>query len=128
MAHQMRRILIVEDNAIIAEHIAMICYKGGFVPIGPALTIEEAQDTLDFSVDSIDAALLDLYLDGTTETLAHRLDRVGIPFAFATGNKAQIPATLSDHPVCEKPFTPSDLLATLERVFETGGRAAHGAS
>jgi CheY-like chemotaxis protein len=120
MSQQMKRVLIVEDSPIIAEHIATIIHGGGFIPIGPALTIEEALDTLDFSVGSIDAALLDLCLDGTTETLAHRLDRMGIPYAFATGNRAFIPAGLSQRPVCEKPFTAANLLATLESVFDPG--------
>lgn len=122
MTNRMRRILIVEDNALVAEHIATIIHEGGFVPIGPVLTIDEAQDALDSSPGAIDAALLDLYLDGTTETIAHRLARTGIPFAFATGNKAQIPAGLGERPVCEKPFTARDLLATLKCVFEGDGK------
>lgn len=118
MTHQMRRVLIVEDNALVGEHVASIVHQGGYVPIGPLLTVQEAQDVLDSFLHSFDAALLDLYLDGTTETLAHRLMKLGIPFAFATGNRAQIPADLRDWPVCEKPFSAHGILSTLKRMFE----------
>jgi DNA-binding NtrC family response regulator len=117
-----RRILIVEDNALIGEHIADLVHRAGGVPLGPLCTGEEARDALDCRALAFDAAILDVHLDEPTDALADRLEREGLPFIFATGNRAHIPSRHRDRPVCEKPFTAQGLLEALRHAF--GAEAA----
>lgn len=113
-----RRILIVEDNALIADHIADVVASSGASPLGPVLTEREAMEMLDYDASKPDAAILDLNLDGTTIGIATRLRALDVPFIFATGNRSDIPLDFARHPVCEKPFSPLDLLTALRRAFE----------
>lgn len=112
-----RRILIVEDNALIADHIADVVASSGASPLGPVLTEREAIDMLAYDESKPDAAIIDLYIDGTSLNVAERLRALDVPFIFATGNRRDIPAGFARHPVCEKPFSPTELLAALRSVF-----------
>lgn len=117
-----RRVLIVEDNALIGEHIAAIIEGAGGVPLGPVCSREEARDALDNPTLALDAAVLDLRLDGMSLMIADQLRGLGIPFVFATGDRGDIPAEYRFHPVCEKPFTPQGLMAALHRAIEARPR------
>jgi DNA-binding response OmpR family regulator len=112
-----RRILIVEDNALIADHIADVVASEGASPLGPVLTEREAIDMLAYDDARPDAAILDLHIDGTSMGVAERLRALDVPFIFATGNRGDIPAHFATHPVCEKPFSPAELLTALRKVF-----------
>lgn len=112
-----RRVLIVEDNPLIAEHMAIIIEEAGFTALGPVTTNDEARAVLDNPTSAIDAVLLDLQLDRLSLMIADQLQRTGIPFVFATGNRSEIPFAYRDRPVCEKPFTPHILLQALDLAF-----------
>jgi CheY-like chemotaxis protein len=113
-----RRVLIVEDNAMIGEHISSIIHEAGGVPLGPVCTTEEAQDAIDNTTFAFDAAVLDLRLDGMSLHIADQFRRLGVPFVFATGSRADIPTDYGDNPVCEKPFTPFGLIEALHAAIE----------
>lgn len=113
-----RRVLIVEDNAMIGEHISAIIEEAGGVPLGPVCTTEEAQDAIDNRTLLFDAAVLDLRLDGMSLMIADQFRKLGVPFVFATGSRNEIPSAYGDHPVCEKPFTAIGLLDALETAIE----------
>jgi CheY-like chemotaxis protein len=113
-----RRVLIVEDNAMIGEHISSIIHDAGGVPLGPVCTTEEAQDAIDNSSFTFDAAVLDLRLDGMSLHIADQFRRLGVPFVFATGSRSDIPTDYGDQPVCEKPFTPFGLIEALSVAIE----------
>ena len=115
---QNRRVLIVEDNAMIGEHISSIIHEAGGVPLGPLCTTEEAQDAIDNTAFSFDAAILDLRLDGMSLRIADQFRQLGIPFIFATGSRHDIPSAYGAHPVCEKPFTPLGLIEALQTAIE----------
>lgn len=119
---QRRRVLIVEDNALIGEHMATIIEDAGGVPLGPVCSREEARDALDNPTLFVDAAVLDLRLDGMSLMIADQLRDMGVPFVFATGDASDIPAEYRFHPVCEKPFTPKGLMAALQRAIEARPR------
>lgn len=112
-----RRILIVEDNALIADHIADVVASSGASPVGPVLSQREAIEMLAYDESKPDGAILDLSLETMTMDVAERLRALEVPFVFATGNRGDIPAAFARHPVCEKPFSPSELLAALNRAF-----------
>jgi DNA-binding response OmpR family regulator len=114
-----RRILIVEDNLLIAEHMATIIGEAGFVALGPVATNDEARAFIDNPAHAFDAVLLDVQLDRSSLIIADQLRRMDVPFVFATGNRGDIPPEYSGHPVCEKPFNPWRLVQALNRLFET---------
>jgi len=116
-----RRVLIIEDNPLIAEHMATIIGEAGFTALGPVATNDEARAVLDNPASAVDAVLLDLQLDRLSLMIADQLNRASIPFVFATGNRSEIPIAYSDRPVCEKPFTPYALLQALRLAFEQKG-------
>jgi len=113
-----RRVLIIEDNPLVAEHMAAIIGEAGFTALGPVATNDEARAMLDNPANMFDAVLLDLQLDRTSLMIADQLRGAGIPFVFATGNRSAIPPEYRDHPVCEKPFSPRRLIETLRSIFE----------
>jgi DNA-binding response OmpR family regulator len=113
-----RRVLIIEDNLLVAEHMATIIGEAGFTALGPVATNDEARAALDNPANAFDAVLLDLQLDRSSLMIADQLRGAGIPFIFATGNRAEIPPEYREHPVCEKPFGPRQLIEALHLIFE----------
>jgi DNA-binding response OmpR family regulator len=114
-----RRVLIIEDNLLVAEHMATIIGEAGFTALGPVATNDEARTMLDNPANAFDAVLLDLQLDRSSLMIADQLRGAGIPFVFATGNRSNIPPEYSEHPVCEKPFSPRRLVEALYLAFGT---------
>lgn len=78
------RVLIVEDEPVIALNIRDILIELGYHPVGPAGSIAEATRLAQPS--AIDAAILDISLpDGTSFALATSLMKAGVAVLFATG-------------------------------------------
>src|SRR5688572_33077688 len=79
------RILIVEDEAIIAFDLQSILEKAGAVVVGPARTIAAARELA--ATSEITAAILDVQLgDGAAFSIADTLAGRGVPFAFYSGH------------------------------------------
>jgi DNA-binding response OmpR family regulator len=100
------RVLLLEDNALIARFTARLLEKAGCEVVGPVATLADSQRLLE--EDRPDLALVDLTLpDGSGETLIHQLKEMGIECAVYTGAErpAQPSAIMSDLPWLEKPLT-----------------------
>ena len=112
-----KRILVVEDEMIVAMLIEDILTDMGATVIGPAARVSRAIELL--SVESVDAALLDVNLAGEMTTpVAEELRRRGIPFAFATGyGVAGVPEGFAGQPLLQKPFQERDLQEVMTRVL-----------
>src|ERR1700761_7215194 len=97
------RILVVEDEAMIAMLIEDMLSDLGCVPVGPAYNAEQALELI--RSERFDAAILDVNLGGQRTTpVAEALHRKSIPFFFATGyGPAGIAAQFSKHIVLTKP-------------------------
>ncbi len=98
--------LIVEDNLIIAMGAEVILLELGARHIDTAASVNQALKSIERSVPSF--ALLDINLGAESSLpVGHRLKELGVPFLFATGygERAPIPAELSDAPVIQKPYT-----------------------
>jgi DNA-binding response OmpR family regulator len=107
------RVLIVEDEVLIADLVQEMLVDLGCVPIGPATTLDKAHALL--ANETIDAALLDVRL-GRQEvfSLAQALLGRGVPFAFMSGSGVHgMPQPWQGHPSLGKPFTPDQLAACL---------------
>jgi CheY-like chemotaxis protein len=111
-----RRVLIVEDEAVIAGLIETILSEAGYSIIGPVATLERALATIER--ERFDAALLDIRLNGhDIYAVADVLMKRRIPFIFVSGfTRKQMPAAYRHCAYIAKPFTPDAMLALLEEV------------
>ncbi len=104
-----QRVLIVEDEALVAMELAQVLSDAGAQIIGPAGSIEEALQLV--ARQTIDRAVLDINLGGRMVTpVAQALARRAIPFVYLTGYQD---AGVSDGPVLRKPANADLLLSTL---------------
>lgn len=112
-----KRILVVEDEMIVAMLIEDILMDNGAIVVGPAARVNKALDLL--GSENVDAALLDVNLAGeNTAPVAEELRRRGIPFAFATGyGVAGVPEGFAGQPLLQKPFQERDLQEVMARVL-----------
>lgn len=108
------RVLIVEDEALIAMMAEDMVDSLGCVVAGLAASISDAETAL--TDVKFDVAILDVNLNGTTSMeLASRLKEQGTPFAFTTGYGADgIDVEHHDMPVLTKPYSIADLESALQ--------------
>jgi PAS domain S-box-containing protein len=79
------RVLVVEDDMLLALELSEGLAELGYEIVGPAASIEEAIRILD-QITLPDAAVLDVNLrGGLVYPLADRLESQGVPFIFCTG-------------------------------------------
>lgn len=98
-----RRVLIVEDEFLLAEEARRELEKFGAVVIGPTPRVDQALQYL--KTTKVDAAILDVYLAGELVfPVAELLQDMDIPFVFATAYDAKvIPPRFRGFVLCEKP-------------------------
>ena len=119
-----KRVLIVEDNAMIGEVVAETIFEAGACPLGPVLNESEALDMICYNPGTPDAAVLDLGLEGNVVAIADKLAQLGVPFVFATGKPQSVPGHHAHRPICAKPYTPAELIGALQRAFAEHREAA----
>jgi DNA-binding response OmpR family regulator len=107
------RILVVEDEIIIAMQLEGVLLDAGAEVIGPAMSASEACDLID--TNRITVAILDVRLSmGDSLAVAQRLVADGIPFIFHTGNAERLRASpWPQAPVVRKPAAPEVLTAAV---------------
>lgn len=107
-----KRILIVEDDVLLAMDMAERLELLGFEILGPCMTAASAMDL--FEADPCDAAVLDINLGNeTSEAVATSLKSKGVPFVVSSGYSVdQYPAVYHDAPAVSKPVN-TDALAEL---------------
>lgn len=111
------RILVVEDEPLIAMDIEERLLAEGADVIGPAANLDAARRLI--AETSPDVAFLDANLAGVpVDDLAVALRGRGIPFAFATGfGRASLPEDFADIPLLPKPFGSEQLLETVRALL-----------
>jgi CheY-like chemotaxis protein len=103
-----RRILIVEDESLVAMLLETILEDMGCIPVGPISNVEEALTFLAGpEIETLNGALLDVNVAGTEVfPVAEVLQARGLPFVFSTGyGQGGLPDQWRDHPVIQRPFT-----------------------
>jgi CheY-like chemotaxis protein len=90
-----RRVLVAEDEYLLAKKIVSEFAKLGVETIGPASTVEQALDLVEHG-GHLDGAVLDIRLrDSMVFPVAEALRARGVPFIFTTGyNEEAIPDPL----------------------------------
>lgn len=113
-----RRVLVVEDESLVAMLIETILEDLGGEAVGPMASVDEA---LAFLADgtAIDAALLDVNLAGRQVfPVAEALQAAGVPFVFSTGyGEGGLPEAWRGRPTVQKPFTEAGLGAALRQAL-----------
>lgn len=113
-----RRILVVEDESLVAMLIETILEDLGGETVGPLASVEEALAFLG-DAPALDAALLDVNLAGRQVfPVAEALAASGVPFVFSTGyGEGGLPETWRGRPTVQKPFTEASLRAALRQAL-----------
>ncbi|MCK8785127.1 response regulator [Roseomonas sp. NAR14] len=111
-----RRVLVVEDEALVAMLVEDALLEVGCTIMGPATTVAEALKLIEKGLP--DVAVLDLNLGGETSTpVADALAARGVPFIVATGyGAAGLPPGYKDVPVLAKPYDPAELTRALDAL------------
>ena len=112
------RILVVEDNPIIAMDLEMTLRGAGGTVIGP---FHALPDLAALCVHP-DAAVLDIELEeGTVFPIAERLRADGVPILFHTGfrNTSYVRFHYPRASIHMKPALPEDILSSLEDLVRT---------
>jgi CheY-like chemotaxis protein len=120
--HTRRRILVVDDEPLIASLIADWLLELEYEVAGP---VNNAPEALQIAEQTrLDAALLDVTLGtGDSFSLAEALLARGVPVAFITGHDARsMPAPFKSSPVLGKPFDFDALKALLDGIVASAGQ------
>jgi DNA-binding response OmpR family regulator len=114
---QGRRILVVEDEFLIAMEVEDILRALGAEVVGPFGRLGPA--LIAVQKEALDGAVLDVRLDGeTSEQVAAELISRGVPVLLTTGYESeQLPPDLRHLPRLRKPFDERDLRDMLEQAY-----------
>ncbi|SJZ54324.1 CheY chemotaxis protein or a CheY-like REC (receiver) domain [Enhydrobacter aerosaccus] len=113
------KILVVEDNYLLAEVVCEFVLDCGMEPIGPASGVETG---LVYARQApLDGALLDINLDDRfCFPICAMLAQRSIPFAFLTGysHLSLIPQAYRHVPLVAKPFDPDELKGVIHNMLD----------
>ena len=119
-----KRVLVVEDEALVSMLVEDELRDAGATVLGPAVCVADALRLVEAAAadGGISAAVLDINLEGRhVGPVADRLAALGVPFLFATGYGASRDA--GGHgaaPVVEKPFDLERLVASVAALAAAG--------
>jgi CheY-like chemotaxis protein len=113
----MPRILILDDEPLIAAMLADWLVECACSPVGPAMTAAEAMQLIEG--ETPDGAILDVSLaESDSSRVAEVLRGQGVPFAFATGYGVEgLPDGFEGVPVLAKPFDFEDVRGLIARLL-----------
>lgn len=115
-----RRILIVEDEPMIAMTLEDMLSEAGCAVVGTATQVSDALQLI--ATGDVDGAVLDVNLGAEKiDLVADELARLGRPFIFTTGYGAPgIPHAHLGHGILQKPFRSEELATALAHAFQNG--------
>ncbi|KAB2919328.1 MAG: response regulator [Hyphomicrobiaceae bacterium] len=117
------RILVIEDEALVALQLQADLESAGHKVIGPARSLQAGMSLVE--QEEIDIALVDVSLGRETSTpIADRLLARKVPFAFVTGysDAAMLPEHLREMPRLIKPYVPADVRRLLDGLLDKSRR------
>jgi DNA-binding NtrC family response regulator len=112
------RILLVEDNFLIATYLKRLLMSWGVDVVGPAPSVNEAQQLAE--VKDLSGAILDVNIvGGNSVPVAAKLQARGLPFFFITGygSPLGLPEAMSTRPRLNKPIDERKLQTTIQNEF-----------
>jgi CheY-like chemotaxis protein len=113
-----KRVLVVEDEALVAMLLEDMLQDDGHTVAHCASTIAQALDYIAEQADAFDFAILDVNLGGQPIfPVAEALKAKGKAFAFATGyGPGGLPDGWRDRPTLSKPFSGADVSRVMEQA------------
>jgi DNA-binding response OmpR family regulator len=112
------RVLVVEDDSLLAMDLQETLVDAGAVVVGVCQTLDEAMARA--NVDDFAVAVLDFSLGpDTASPLARRLVGRGVPFVLYTGKSRREPSLAEWRacPIVEKPASPRVLVSALRAAL-----------
>lgn len=118
------RILLVEDNFIIAEGLRVIVENAGMEVMGPALSLPQALELIE-ELPSLEAAIVDLNLNGEASLpVLDVLMARAVPVLLMTGYDISVlPMPYRTLANCEKPVCPVEIIEQVRALIATGRHA-----
>ena len=113
-----KRVLVVEDEALLALELRLAMEDEGAEVIGPAQSIFDALDAVTH-VHEIDVAVLDINLAGeSVYPVAELLHQRAVPFVFHTGHglQSELAALFPGTTTFIKPTLPETLIGHVARI------------
>jgi DNA-binding response OmpR family regulator len=110
------RVLVLEDEWLIATQIAATLERSGHRVVGPFASAQHGEGTI--QAGELDAALPDVRLaEGHSFAVADACLEAGIPFAFVTGmGSLDLPVLFASCPILRKPFSETALVAQIQSL------------
>jgi DNA-binding response OmpR family regulator len=112
------RVLVVEDEFLIAMELVALLEEAGAEIVGPCANVREALSAA--GGEQFSVAILDLRLGGELASpVARELSRRGVPFIFYTGQAHSDPI-LAEWPhvkVMAKPASPKQIVDAIARLL-----------
>jgi DNA-binding response OmpR family regulator len=112
-----KRILIVEDDVLLAMDLAEQLEALGFDVVGPCMSVAQALSA--YEEEGCDVAVLDINLGKeTSEIVAKRLRAEEVPFIVASGySNEQWPPVFLGEAAVSKPFQASALVELISAAM-----------
>ncbi len=121
LARAGKKVLVVEDEALVAMLVEDGLLEAGAEIVGPATTVGEALRLIEgvASDGGLSAAVLDINLEGAAVgPVADRLAALGVPFVFATGyGTGGLRDEYRGTPTVQKPFRQDDLARSIDEAL-----------
>lgn len=113
------KVLVVEDEFLVASLIQDILENAGCIVAGPIPRVAAALDAA--GREACDVAVLDVNLAGDRiDPVADALSRRNIPFVFVTGyTTGALPSAYAERPRICKPFKMAELLGALSSLVKS---------
>ena len=115
-----RRVLVVEDEALVSMLVEDELRDAGATVLGPAACVDDAMRLVEAAAadGGISVAVLDINLNGMkVAPVADKLAALGVPFLFATGyGEGCDTGGHAGARVLHKPFAPERLIAAVEAL------------
>jgi two-component SAPR family response regulator len=110
------RVLVLEDEWMIAEEISYGLSEAGMTVVGPVPDVVTALAVLE--EQKVDLAILNVRLkDGDSVPVAKKLEEKSIPFIFVSGNEV-MPEPFSHHERLPKPLDPEHLVKVIRKAVQ----------
>ena len=117
-ALQGSRVLVIEDESLVAMLLETILDDMGCTVVGPESNIDDGLRAAT-TEGGLDAALLDVNVAGREVfPVAEALKARGVPFVFSTGyGEAGLPEHWRGNPTIQKPFTEAAIRDALMKAM-----------
>jgi CheY-like chemotaxis protein len=112
------RVLVVEDNLLLAEVTKLLLEDSGGQVVGPAGWLQRGLELAE--QEKLDGAILDINLHGEMSfAIAEVLRTRGVPFIFVTGyeDRSIVPMAYRSAPRLDKPVAEDRLIEVLVAAF-----------